>query len=381
MNNFRILMALLVLSTWTWTAQATSSSSEAEEATNSDVEKALSMVEESYVSLADDHVVYYRYQPAAAGKPTVVLVNGLIYAIENQDEYFVELMKNGTGVVQVAYSTQPESLRGLQGEKPFYAKAIYNPLYSLIPPLYGWMQKGLETQDLVDEVMAVVDHLEIEKFSIVTLSYGSIPGIEAAKQNVDRIENLILIAPAVRTSGRYNSYGASRHAWYQALKTSGNAYADFFYDAEIGNTMSLLLSPSKYKFEGVEFDDFYSGVYQMARSSKWFDLKHSVTEVLPATTLFVATLEDAPLYDDQQKFWELMQNNPAKKSLVTFEGSFHAIPGVAPEATAEQTLLALSGKLKAETTVKVGTGNPSKTIRESLLDYSDLTAEAWENAQ
>ncbi len=327
-------------------------------------------LEEGVVELASDHKVYYRYQAAEAGKPTVVLMNGLIYAVENWDEYFTELSKDGTGVLQVAYSTQPESLQSLQGETPYFAKMTYHPFFQ-------WLQAGLEIQDLVDETMAVVDALKISQFNLVSLSYGSIPATELAVQNKDRVNHFVLIAPAVMTSGRYNPYGASRHAWYQTLKLSGHLYADYFYDTEIGNTLALLVTQNKYNFEDVPFENFYSGVYQMARASKWFDLKDYAEADLPATTLFVATLEEAALYKDQLRFWELMENNPAKNNLVTFAGSYHAIPGVAPEVAAEQTRLAINQQLTSDSTVKVGPGNPAKTLRESLLDYSNLTAEAW----
>ncbi len=325
---------------------------------------------EAYLKLSSDHVVYYKHQPAKAGKPTVVLMNGLIYAVENWDEYFTALSQDGTGVLQVAYSTQPESLRGLEGETPFFAKLKYHPLYS-------WLQQGLETQDLVDETIAVIDSLEIDRFNLVALSYGSIPAVELATQFKDRIDHFILMAPAVVTSGRYNPYGASRHTWFRNLKLAGNLYADYFYDAEIGNTLSFIVTANNYSFSGVPFENFYSGVYQMARSSKWFDLKDYVEVDFPPTSLFVATLEDQPLFQDQQTFWELMQDNPGKRSLVTFTGSYHAIPGVAPEVAAQQTKLAFAEKLPIESAVTVGTGNPPKTLRESLLDYSNLTAEAW----
>ncbi len=327
-------------------------------------------LEDGVVELASDHKVYYRYQAAEAGKPTVVLMNGLIYAVENWDEYFNELSKDGTGVLQVAYSTQPESLQALQGETPYFAKMTYHPFFQ-------WIQSGLEIQDLVDETMAVVDVLEISQFNLVSLSYGSIPATELALQNKDRVNHFVLIAPAVMTSGRYNAYGASRHAWYQTLKQSGNIYADYFYDAEIGNTLSFLVTQNKYSFENVPFKNFYSGVYQMARASKWFDLKDYADADLPSTSLFVASMEEAALYKDQIQFWEMMENNPAKRSLVTFAGSYHAIPGVAPEVAAEQTRLAINEQLAIDSTVKVGSGNPAKTLRESLLDYSNLSAEAW----
>jgi pimeloyl-ACP methyl ester carboxylesterase len=330
--------------------------------------------ETGIIEIADDHKVYYRYKEAQNGAKTLVLLNGLIYAIENWDEYVQELADSDVGVLQLAYSTQPESLRALEGVTPYYSKLQFNPLF-------GWMQAGLEIQDLVDETMVVVDTLEIDRFSLVALSYGSIIATELAVQQKDRIDDFLLFAPAVMTSGRYNPYGASRHRWYEGLVAAGNLYADYSYDAEIGNTLALLVTPNRYMFEGVEFLDFFSGVYQMARSTKWFDLKDYAKSELPPTTMFLATLEEGALYKDQMLFWEMMEDNKAKQSLVIFEGSYHAIPGVAPEAAAEVTLQAIDGSLSAEQTVKVGTGNPPSTTRESLVDFTDLTSENWGAAE
>jgi pimeloyl-ACP methyl ester carboxylesterase len=316
---------------------------------------------EGLFEVSENHHVYYRYQKAESGKPTVVLLNGLIYAIENWDEYFDELSKSGVGVLQMAYSTQPESLVDSQ-ETPFYA----------VPELtaFGWVPKGIETQTLVDESMTVIDALEIERFSLASLSYGSIVAAEMAVQEKKRIDQLILMAPAVMSSGRYNPYGQSRHNYYTVLKAAGNPAADISYDTELFATLSAIITPLKYNFEDVSFTYFFAGVYQMVRSSKWFDLKDYADADLPPTYMFLASLEDRPLYKDQLLFWEMMDENNAKKGLVTFEGSFHAIPGVAPEKCAEQTLLILEDKLKAsESKVKVGTGNPPGTMKDSLVDF------------
>ncbi len=327
-------------------------------------------LETGAIEISSDHKVFYKYQAAEQGQPTVVLMNGLIYAIENWDEYFKALADQGIGVLQIAYSTQPESLALLENEPPYYMESTFSPFY-------GWTQRGISTQDLIDETITATELMGLKKFSVVSLSYGSIVASQLANQYPDKVENLLLFAPAVMTSGRYNPYGASRHSWYSALKNAGNLYADYSYDAEIGNTLSMLITANKYSFDNVDFFTFYSGVYQMARSSKWFDLKDLAEAFLPDTYLFVASLEDGPLLADQMQFWKLMENNPAKKNLVVFDGSYHAIPGVAPKEAARFTRLALSKNLNEDTIVEVGTGNPPGTLSESLLDYSELAADAW----
>ena len=294
------------------------------------------LFQERVFEVADNHKVYYRHHPAKVGEPTIVLMNGLIYDIDNWDEFFGELVSRGFGVLQLAYSTQPESLRLLEdGVTPYYAETSYT--------FKGPRQTGLETQTFVDETMAVVDSLGIKNFNLLTLSYGSITGITLAAQHADRIDNLILSAPAVMASHRYNPYGASRHALYSALPN----FYDYYYDAELYNTM-LPLIMGQGRPAGVEFMDFFHGVYQMARSSKWFDLKDMAEVELPQTHLFLASREDPPLYQDQIRFWELMEENPAKGSMVLFEGAPHALPGVVPEEVAEQTEKLIRGEAGEE---------------------------------
>lgn len=318
------------------------------------------------LEISPSHKVFYKYQKPKPGRQTIVLINGLIYAIESWDEYFDELKKDGVGILQIAYSTQPESLALLNHKTPYFAKVV--------PTVFGPNQKGLETQDLVDEVMAVVDSKKIKNFTLLSLSYGSIVASQLAVEHRDRIDQLILVSPAVVTSGRYNAYGLSRHLYYAGLKAAGNPAADHFYDLEIFDTLATLVTAQKYHFDNVAFFDFFSGVYQMARSSKWFDLKDYASQPLPETYLFLASREDPPLHKDQLKFWQLMEVNPAKKALVHFKGSFHAIPGVAPVAAAEQTLKVIHGQMKpGETTVKVGTGNPIGTLKNTLTDWGSLT--------
>ncbi|MCJ8275665.1 MAG: alpha/beta hydrolase [Bdellovibrionales bacterium] len=321
-------------------------------------------LEEAVLELDTDHKVYYRYQQAEQGQPTIVLLNGLIYSISHWDRYFAELSEEGFGVLQIAYSTQPESLRYLE-ETPFYGKMEFT--------LQGPNQVGIETQTLIDEVMTVVDFLEIDRFNVLSLSYGSIVASELAVQQKSRIDNLILVAPAVMSSHRYNPYGQSRHQFYLSQKLLGLPI-DYFYDVELYNTMSLIISPASYAFEDVKFNDFFNGVYQMARSSKWFDLKDYAAKDLPSTYLFLASLEDPSLLMDQNRFWDLMSSNSARRSAVVFQGGYHALPGVVPEATAVMTARAIRDELApGMESVIVGNDNPSADKKNSSLDWSSWT--------
>jgi len=301
--------------------------------------------EQHVLKIGDGHHVFYRYHPAEPGEPTLVLMNGLIYDLDNWNKFYEEMKSRGFGILQTAYSTQPESLRTLDGERPFFAETSMT--------IQGPRQSGIEIQTLVDETMAVIDHLGIDEFSVLSLSYGSIPSSVLASQNKDRIKHLILSAPAVMASHRYNAYGASRHMWYSALP----AFYEYYYDAELYNTMMPLVLGQGTP-EGVQSLDFFHGVYQMARSTKWFDLKDMAEEALPKTHLFLASREDPTLYPDQIRFWELMEQNPAKGKMILFEGAPHALPGVVPEEVAEQTEKLIRGRVRrSETVIDVNPGH------------------------
>ena len=104
----------------------------------------------------------------------------------------------------------------------------------------------------------------------------------------------------------------------------------------------------------------------MARSSKWFDLKDMAEVEMPLTHLFLASREDPPLYRDQIRFWELMERNPAKGSMILFEGAPHALPGVVPEEVAEQTDKLIRGKAKdGERVVDVNRSHMNTSASES----------------
>lgn len=292
--------------------------------------------QEGKLEISQQQVVYYKYQKPENQQPTIVLLNGLIYAIDNWNEYFQAMADKGYGVLQIAYSTQPESLAYLD-RRPYYAETEMT--------FQGLKQVGIETQTLVDEVMAVVNSLKIRRFNVLSLSYGSIVASRLAVQQRDRIDHLIIVAPAVMSSHRYHAYGQSRHAFYLSQKVLGYPI-DYYYDLELYNTMSALISPAQYSFEGVSYQDFFHGVFQMARSSKWFDLKDYADKQLPLIYLFLASREDKELYKDQMRFWNLLSGNKARRSLVKFKGGYHALPGVAPVLTADMSDQVMRGDLK-----------------------------------
>ena len=295
---------------------------------------------ESNIKMGDNHFVYFKYQQAQPGKPTVVLFNGLLFYASAWDSYFDKLRSQGYGVLQPIYSTQPESLQLLKGETPYFAKMVMSP--------YGLRQQGLETQTFVDEFMAVIDHLNIDRFSIASLSYGSTVSSELALQNKDRIDHFILISPAVVPTNRYNFVGETRYNYYLALKNNPftlKGYADYLYDVEFYSMLTSLIRPEHLRFPGVSFQDYFNGLYQMNRSVKWFDLFDYADTDLPPTYMFLASEEEEKLQADQLALWEEMNKFDYAKSLVQFEGAAHALTWSAPLKAAQMTIKVLENQL------------------------------------
>ncbi len=292
----------------------------------------------SHIKIADGHTVYYQYQKPQAGKPTVVLLNGILFFAENWKEYYEELSSKGYGVLLPIYSTQPESMQFLK-KKPFFKETEFT--------LFGIKQAGIETQTFIDETMAVIDHLNIDKFNLLSLSYGSTISVKLASQYKNRIDNLILISPAIVPTNRYNAPGEARFQYYKKLKDYGPliGQADYLYDAEFYLMLKSIMKPEHLSFPGVTFDDYFDGLYQMNRSVKWFDLKELAGVDLPPVYMFQAVNEEKSLKKDQLKFWKLMKKNKARKSLVTFEGSSHVIVYSTPIKAVEVTTKVIEGKL------------------------------------
>lgn len=327
--------------------------------TNSDVAKAavfcvfvisffpsqgFSKISKKAVSLSDDRVVMTHYSKAKDGKPTVVLINGLIYSLDDWQTYVNEMVKDGYGVLLLAYSTQPESLAELKFEKPYFAKR--DGLQSV------------EIQDLVDEVLFVIDSFGIDKFTLQSLSYGSFVGVELARQNIDRVENLILTAPAMKLSNRYQPGFRERHQLYAAQKAlkALNPFALPFYDPdetynyELTKILEMTVGLQKDAFgeKGVDFEDFLDGVIQMVLASKWMDVLDYTDESLPPTHLFLASEEESSLLEDQKRLWSGLKKSGAGKSFTFFKHGYHALTGSAPFITAEQTKKVLKNKLAGE---------------------------------
>jgi pimeloyl-ACP methyl ester carboxylesterase len=294
--------------------------------------------EESVLKISDSRSVYYKHIKAQKNKPTLVLLNGLIYPLKNWYSYINLLANQGFGVVLISFSTQAESLRHVEGQA-YYEKLSFS--------INGPKQYGLEISDLAEDVLKVTEALKIKKFHLQTLSFGSIVGSYIANYHQDKLSSLSMISPAVMSSHRYTPYGESRHMFYKwQNQINLNPFYDpnYFYDLELYQTMRMILESQRptLDLEGTNFESVFNGVFQMARASKYFDLKDEALKKWPKFSLILASDEEAELQKDQLRFWSDKLRADKTSSLITIEGTPHAIPGVKPNALFQVTHRILS---------------------------------------
>src|SRR5690242_9872796 len=64
-----------------------------------------------YVEVADGHEVYVDYEAPKASKPTVVLVNGLVYDMKRWEPYMEQLQSSGAGILRYYFRGQMRTLK------------------------------------------------------------------------------------------------------------------------------------------------------------------------------------------------------------------------------------------------------------------------------
>lgn len=154
--------------------------------------------------------------------------------------------------------------------------------------------KSYTHQIQVDAVKALIDHLNLDKVSIVGISYGGEIAIQVAIQNPQVIDRLVLFNTAAYTNPWLKDIG---RAWIAAGRTrNGEAY----YNTAI----PVIYSPLFYETNKAWMDNrknvlvpifsnplFLDQVERLTLSSESFDVKDKLDKI-NAETLIVAAEED-----------------------------------------------------------------------------------------
>lgn len=270
--------------------------------------------ESGFIKIPAGHELYFDYQKAEAGKPTFVLVNGLVYQLNRWEKLSQPLQKSGYGVLRYYFRGQLATLRQelKSGRPAFFASGLSGETFAL-------------------ELSQLMDALKIEKGIVVGLSYGSSIAAEFARLYPKKVEQLVFLAPLVIPLDRYDAGGAWIHWNLQALRLSwgplfGPYVYDYYYNWIYRSYMGQRLVPEKIPDEMKDVsEDYKESVFHQVRATRDFDLRAYTFPGLEGRVhLFLASEEEAPALKDQFRAWKAFGKSRA--SLVYFSPSWHAIP-------------------------------------------------------
>lgn len=289
--------------------------------------QALAQPRDATLTLNPGRKIFYRTVTAKPGVPTLLLANGLIYDLRNWDHFIALCESKGYGVIQFAFSTQPESLRLLKESRPEF------------------LNKGLELDDLADEFYAVYRAANVTgKVNLVTLSYGSIAA-EFARLHPELVERMIIMSPLVVPSDRYDPNGKLLHFWLDGWRNTARwfdpfglwsaTWYNYTWDVIYGSFLRQRMEDKAsmdphYVPEGINAEVYKKSVFHMVRAARDFDIKeYARRAALPPVHLMLASEEDKPALADQLAFWEQLPER-AQLTISLFAPAYHALAGANP---------------------------------------------------
>lgn len=322
-------------------------------------------VSKGLVKIRQGHEVYTEYFAPAAGKPTVVLVNGLVYDLKRWDPYTEKLLEKGIGVIRYNFRGQSQTLLA-------EVEAKKTPEF---------FEDGLNPEIFAQELAQTLKALGVEeKVTVVGLSYGGAIAAEFTQKYPKRVESLILMAPLVVSLDRYDAMGAWIRWNLDAIRfwwgpVWGPAAYDYYYDLIYRSYLvDQRISQDRIPKEVAAIPEIYKeSVFHQVRAVRDFDLRKYDFKK-SKVHLLVASEEEPLAYADQLRAWEAWDKD-ARASLIYIDKASHAIPDAAPAVAARLTLQVLGGE-KSLTEGRIYRVEGTKTL--ACKDINAMNAGACE---
>lgn len=273
--------------------------------------------QKGFLLLQDGISRYVEYAPALPGRPTLVLLNGLVYPIPRWGAFAEDLRARGYGVVSYYFRGQHLTLRkesdGLR-----------------VPAFFS---SGLDSAILADELRDLLDRLEIDQaVHVVALSYGAHIGAEFARRHPQRVRDLVFLAPLVVSLDRYSPEGQWVLWNLELLKmTWGPFLGPVFYEAAYAQIYRSYLSqrivPDRVPEEMADRPAIYrESVFHLVRAARDFDLRrYDFAGIQGRVHFLTAGREEAAVLKDQLVSFEKVAAG-RRGVVLHFPGSSHAIP-------------------------------------------------------
>jgi pimeloyl-ACP methyl ester carboxylesterase len=227
--------------------------------------------------------IAYEFTQGAPGAPTILLFNGLVFELEKFEPFTTALVARGYSVLTYAYSVQPESIKSLGLNTPYFLD------YNERPTL----------RDLSLEGEEVLRQLQINTPVVfVGLSYGTAPAVTLARLAPGRASQIILISPLAVPSDAFAEQQKVVDLWNDMIRQTpiwGPILVNQTQENIVQNYASYLVAdPSNQFASGVYPEYIAQGLVAQIRAAEDFRLLDVDFRALPRVD-FIVSGHDIPL--------------------------------------------------------------------------------------
>jgi pimeloyl-ACP methyl ester carboxylesterase len=312
-------------------------------------------IEKGFVELRDGQSWYVEHIPAADGKPTLFLANGLTWSTKHWDAFVNALqdIDRDIGIVRFDMSGMGETL--LNDSPPLVAWPI------TIMESYN-LPKTIELKRQAQDVNLLRGKLKIKgKVSIAGLSYGGAVSIYGADLNPDLFDKIITFAPLLRPVAEVDAvvkyYVKSHRALYPFDPRS---------DDELYNRYLWYIIYTTFPHEEPALLDnpyILGGVYQNSAGARYWESTDHLKNLKKRQLYVIGAMNDEYVKDaDVADFWQTVPER-ARASYIRVKDSKHRLPLLEPELMAKVVYQILMNNPYLSKGLTFETDSQSKKLR------------------
>ena len=264
--------------------------------------------------------LYVDFIAPQAGRPTVVLLNGLTYSTTQWDAMTVYLKKAGLGVVRYDMDGMGKTLLK-----------------------YGFKYEPYAYMDQVQDLNNLLKVLKVPApYNIVGLSYGGGIGAVYAYQYPAKVRKVILMAPYTEALKQQDDWIRSQ-IWVTRIQFPYNPYSDeqlydYFLKQIVYSTypsVEPIVLENPYKLEAV---------FRMTQGIRKLRLSDEILRFPKKSVYLVMAEKDQYIPAEiHEQFWNAITPE-ARVEKITVKGSEHKIPESKPKLAAELVDRIISNK-------------------------------------
>lgn len=281
-----------------------------------------------FVKIREGRELYVDYIRPAAGRPTIVIINGLTYSTSSWDSFTYALYGDGLGILRYDPMGQGRTLLK-------YAPAT----------------AAFDYKEQVDDLRLLLDKLKITAPAhFVGLSYGGALGMYFSTLYPERVASLILMAPFVAPIEGQDQWIKMQVSQTRVMNPLNPATDDELYDYFL-----KLIVYSTYPYaEPIVLENPYKleATFRLVQGVRKFLAKDVVAKLPNDKVHLMIARKDQYLENSvHDAFWASLKPR-TKGSRIYIEGSEHKIPEAVPRFAAAWVKLIANGdaRLQHDTT-------------------------------